>query len=59
MRLLKTLLVVDGVYDLGHTYRVDLVITNEAMVSRLKARAASGPDGYDLGSQTVCDPDFD
>ena len=52
-------MVVDGVYDLGQTYRIDLAITNEAVISRLRARAASSPDGYDLGSQTVHDPDFD
>lgn len=52
-------LVVDGVYDLGQFYRIDLAITNEAVISRLRARAASGPDGYDLGGQPVHDSDFD
>lgn len=52
-------MVVDGVYDLGQTYRIDLAITNEAVISRLRARAASGPDGYDLGGQPVHDSDFD
>lgn len=34
-------LVVDGVYDLGNQYRVDLVITNEAEVAALKAKDLS------------------
>ena len=50
-------LVVDGVYDLGQNYRVDLVITNEAEVSRLKARNMSR---FDDGADTPQphDPDF-
>lgn len=52
-------LVVDGVYDLGQTYRIDLTITNEAVISRLRVRAASGPDGYNLGGPTLHDLDFD
>lgn len=49
----------DGVYDLGQVYRVDLAITNEAVISRLRVRAVSGPDGYNPGRQTVHNPDFD
>ena len=34
-------LVVDGVFDLGNQYRVDLVITNEAEVAALRAKGLS------------------
>lgn len=50
-------LVVDGVYDLGNQYRVDLVITNEAEVAALKAKGLSwSNDDTDV---TPHDPDFD
>lgn len=50
-------LVVDGVYDLGNQYRVDLVITNEAEVAALKAKGLSWFD--DDTDVTPHDPDFD
>lgn len=50
-------LVVDGVYDLGNQYRVDLVITNEAEVAALKAKGLSWSD--DDTDATPHDPDFD
>lgn len=50
-------LVVDGVYDLGNQYRVDLVITNEAEVTALKAKGLSWSD--DDTDVTPHDPDFD
>lgn len=50
-------LVVDGVYDLGNQYRVDLVITNEAEVAALKAKGLSWSD--DDTDVTPHDPDFD
>lgn len=51
-------LVVDGVYDIGNQYRVDLVITNEAEVATLKAKGLSwsSDDSIDV---TPHDPDFD
>lgn len=50
-------LVVDGVYDLGNQYRVDLVITNEAEVAALKAKGLSWSDN---DTDTIPkDPDFD
>lgn len=50
-------LVVDGVHDLGSSYRVDLVITDEAEVARLKARGvASFDDGANAAQPN--DPDF-
>lgn len=52
-------LVVDGVYDLGLTYRVDLAITNEAMVSRLRSRAVSEFDTAAHNKQHPHDEDFD
>lgn len=51
-------LVVDGVYDLGNQYRVDLVITNEAEVAALKAKGLSW-SGDDDTDATPHDPDFD
>lgn len=51
-------LVVDGVYDLGLTYRVDLAVTNEAMVSRLRSRAASEFDAVTQNKQPPHDEDF-
>lgn len=50
-------LVVDGVYDLGSQYRVDLVITNDAEVTALKAKGLSWFD--DDTDVTPHDPDFD
>lgn len=51
-------LVVDGIYDIGQQYRVDLVITSEAEVARLQARGVNS-----LESESRCaaphDPDFD
>lgn len=52
-------LVVDGVYDMGQNYRVDLAVTNEAMVSRLRSRAASSFDGHAADRQIEDDEDFD
>lgn len=52
-------LVVDGAYDLGQHYRVDLAITNEAVVSRLRNRAISDFDGYMADCRTIQDEDFD
>lgn len=52
-------LVVDGVYDLGLTYRVDLAVTNEATVTRLKSRAASEFDVSAQNRQGPRDEDFD
>ncbi len=40
-------LVVDGIYDLGHQYRVDLVITNEAEVAALRAKGLSWSEAAD------------
>lgn len=51
-------LVVDGIYDLGQQYRVDLVITNEAEVARLRARGLNSQDD-ETGAATPHDPDFD
>lgn len=51
-------LVVDGIYDIGQQYRVDLVITNEAEVTRLQARGVNCLDS-ESGSATPHDPDFD
>ncbi len=51
-------LVVDGIYDIGQQYRVDLVITNEAEVARLQARGVSSLDS-ESGAVTPHDPDFD
>jgi len=52
-------LVVDGVYDIGQHYRVDLVICSEAAVTRLKAREVSMLDGYTATGATIQDEDFD
>jgi len=52
-------LMVDGVYDIGHHYRVDLVICSEAAVTRLKAREVSMLDGYTATGATIQDEDFD
>ena len=52
-------LVVDGVYDIGQHYRVDFVLTNEAEVARLKARAVSNLDSHAMDIQSACDPDFE
>lgn len=51
-------LVVDGIYDMGQYYRVDLVITNEAAISRLKTKDAARLEGS-VTITTPCDPDFD
>lgn len=51
-------LVVDGVYDLGNQYRVDLVITNEAEVTALQAKGLSWTND-DTDTATPSDPDFD
>lgn len=50
-------LVVDGVYDLGSQYRVDLVITNEAEATALKAKGLFGTDEDTAAAPH--DPDFD
>lgn len=52
-------LVVDGVYDIGQHYRVDLLICSEAAVTRLKAREVSMLDGYTATRATIQDEDFD
>lgn len=52
-------LVVDGVYDIGQFYRVDLLICSEAAVTRLKARELSRLDGYTATAPTIQDEDFD
>lgn len=52
-------LVVDGVYDIGQHYRVDLVICNEVAVTRLKARTISMLDGHIVTETTIQDTDFD
>ncbi len=52
-------LVVDGVYGVGQYYRVDLVITNEAEVTRLKARSVSKLDRSETGGHSFRDEDFD
>lgn len=52
-------LVVDGVYDIGQFYRVDLLICSEAAVTRLKAREVSMLDGYTATAPTIQDEDFD
>lgn len=52
-------LVVDGVYDLGLTYRVDLAVTNEAVVSRLRSRAVTEYDAMAQNKQGPRDEDFD
>jgi len=51
-------LVVCGVYDLGHQYRVDVAITNKAMVSYLRNRAVSDFEGYIADSRAIHDEDF-
>lgn len=51
-------LVVDGIYDIGQQYRVDLVITNEAEVARLQARGVNYLDS-ESAVTTPHDPDFD
>lgn len=48
-------LVVDGVYDLGNQYRIDLVITNEAEVTTLKAKGIARSAGMSQADPT--DPD--
>lgn len=52
-------LVVDGVYDIGQHYRVDLLICSEVAVIRLKAREVSKLDGYTATGATIQDEDFD
>lgn len=52
-------LVVDGVYDIGQHYRVDLLICSEAAVTRLKARELSRLGGYTATAPTIQDEDFD
>ena len=50
-------LVVDGVYDLNQNFRIDLIITNEAEVARLKAHGlANFADGANTAQPN--DPDF-
>lgn len=52
-------LVVDGVYDIGQYYRVDLLICSEAAVARLKARELSRLDGHTATGAVIQDGDFD
>ena len=49
-------LVVDGIYDLSHQYRVDLVITNEAEVAALRAKGLSWSEDDDEAEPQ--DPDL-
>ena len=49
-------LVVDGIYDLGHQYRVDLVIANEAEVAALRAKGLSWSEDDDEAEPQ--DPDL-
>jgi len=51
-------LVVDGIHDFNKQYQVDLVITNEAEVKRLKRKRNNHLSGSVKGS-TPHDPDFD
>lgn len=51
-------LVVDGIFDLGNHYRIDLVITNEAEVARLQARGVNSLES-ESGTAAPHDPDFD
>lgn len=51
-------IVVDGVYDAGNNFRVDLVITNESAVVRMKAKAAANFDGIVPENSVNDDPDF-
>lgn len=46
---------VDGVYDVGQHFRIDLVITNEAEVARIRG----GPDGSTSSGVIIRDEDFD
>lgn len=48
-------LMIDGIYDVGQYFRVDLVITNEAQVSRLR----SVTDDSTTNRAIVHDEDFD
>lgn len=50
-------LVVDGIFDLGQQFRIDLVLTNEAEVARLQARGVNSLDS-ESGAATPHDPDF-
>lgn len=52
-------LVVDGVYDIGQHYRVDLLICSEATVTRLKARELSRLGGHTAIGADIRDEDFD
>lgn len=52
-------LLVDGVYDIGQYYRVDLVICSETAITRLKAREVSMLDGYTATAPIIQDEDFD
>ncbi len=49
-------LVCDGIHDCGQFYKVDLVITNEAEIIRLKARAISSMNNTVVTPPS--DPDF-
>ena len=51
-------LVCDGIYDVGQFFKIDLVITNEAEATRLKARQISGMTGVTV-LEDVKDKDFD
>ena len=52
-------LVVDGVYDIGQHYRVDLLICSEAAVTRLKAREISRLGGDTTLGANIRDKDFE
>lgn len=52
-------LVVDGIYDIGQHYRVDLLICSEAAVTRLKARELSRLGGHTAIGAETRDEDFD
>lgn len=52
-------LVVDGVYDIGQYYRIDLMICSETAMTRLKAREVSKLDGHIAREAVIQDEDFD
>lgn len=52
-------ILVDGIYDAGQHYRVDLVLCSEAAVTRLKTREVTKTDGYATTAAVIKDEDFD
>ena len=49
-------IIIDGVFDLGNQYRVDLVITNEAEVAALRAKGLTWSEDDDEAEPQ--DPDL-